>query len=353
MRIALIRRVSITGFDGVNKFIALLAEGFARLGHEPVIISLCHEGVEDRELTRWFKEAHGLDLEIPIHTLRHGCGGSWLSIAWNWWWRGSKLLRKEGVDVVIVNGVVPLRFSPKIIVNHGVFTDGISTAGKLYRWVAKLLYRRYDAVVCVSNKLRSEVRSNLGVDCRVVPLPMKLELYRPASPGERENVIVHIGTRPIKNPQISIEAIKILRRHGYNVKLVMIGAPIGISSDEAVEFRSGLRESEKLELLCRAKALILPSSYEALPYVILEAMACGTPAVVSSAVPEEVVIDGYNGIRVDSYDPRDYADALESLLRNEELWLRLHSNGLKFVKWFDHISVTKKYLNIISEVYDG
>jgi len=257
------------------------------------------------------------------------------------------------VDVAIVNGVVPLRFSPKIIVNHGVFTDGISTTGKLYRWVAKLLYRRYDAVVCVSDKLRSEVRSNLGVNCRVVPLPMKLDLYKPASPGERENVVMHIGTRPIKNPQISIEAIKILRRHGYNVKLVIIGAPIGISSNEAVEFRSGLRESEKLELLCRAKALILPSSYETFSYVTLEAMACGTPVVVSSAVPEEVVINGYNGIRVNSYDPRDYADALESLLRNEELWLRLHSNGLKFVKRFDHISVTKKYLDIIGEVYEG
>jgi hypothetical protein len=85
MHIALIRRASITGFDGVNRFIAILAEGLAKLGHEPIIISLCHEGVEDRELTRWFKEAHGLDLEIPIHTLRHVCGGSWLSIAWNWW----------------------------------------------------------------------------------------------------------------------------------------------------------------------------------------------------------------------------------------------------------------------------
>ena len=277
-------------------------------------------------------------------------GDPWLKMTWDWWWKGSRLLRKNGVDVAIVNGVIPLRFSPKIIVNHGVFTF---TAGKLYHWAAKLLYRRYDAVVCVSNKLRSEVKSNLGVDCKVMPLPIKLDLYKPASPGERENVVMHIGTRPIKNPQISIEAIRILRRHGYNVKLVMIGAPIGISSNEAVEFRSGLRESEKLELLCKAKALILPSSYEALPYVTLEAMACGTPVVVSSAVPEEVVINGYNGIRVNSYDPRDYADALESLLRNEELWLRLHSNGLRFVKQFDHISVTKKYLDIIGEVYDG
>ena len=348
MHIALIRRVSITGFDGVNKFIALMAEGLAKLGHEPLIVSLCHDDTEDRELSNWFREAHGLDLEIPIYTLKHRCDSSWLSIAWNWRWKGSRLLRKKGVEVAIVNGVIPLRFSPKIIVNHGVFT-----AGKLYRWAAKLLYRRYDAVVCVSNKLRSEVESNLGVDCRVVPLPMKLDLYKPANPGEREDVVVHIGIRPVKNPQVSIEAIKMLRRRGYEVKLVIIGAPSSIPSDEVVEFRSGIAENEKLELLCRAKALILPSSYESLSYVTLEAMACGTPVVVSSAVPEEVVINGYNGIRVNSYDPRDYADALESLLRNEELWLRLHSNGLRFVKQFDHISVTKKYLDIIGEVYDG
>jgi len=98
MRIALNRRVSITDFDGVNKFIALMAEGFAKLGHEPVIISLCHDDTKEKELTRWFKETYGLDLEIPIYTLKHGCGDSWLSIAWNWWWKGSKLLRKAGEE---------------------------------------------------------------------------------------------------------------------------------------------------------------------------------------------------------------------------------------------------------------
>jgi glycosyltransferase involved in cell wall biosynthesis len=52
-------------------------------------------------------------------------------------------------------------------------------------------------------------------------------------------------------------------------------------------------------------------------------MACGTPVVISSAVPEEVIIDGYNGIRVNSYNPIDYANALERLLEDEKLWLRL------------------------------
>jgi len=130
----------------------------------------------------------------------------------------------------------------------------------------------------------------------------------------------------------------------------MIGAPISIPSDEAVEFRSGLRESEKLELLCKAKALILPSSYEALPYVILEAMACGTPVVVSNAVPEEVVLNNFNGIRVSSFNPEDYANALEKLLLNEELWLKLSRNGLEFVKQFDHVRIAKEYEAIIKKV---
>ena len=34
MKIALIRRGNITQLDGVNRFIALLAEGLRKLGHE-------------------------------------------------------------------------------------------------------------------------------------------------------------------------------------------------------------------------------------------------------------------------------------------------------------------------------
>jgi len=44
MRTALIRRISITSFDGVNRFIAL-------------------NNIEEKKLTRWFKEALQCDLE--------------------------------------------------------------------------------------------------------------------------------------------------------------------------------------------------------------------------------------------------------------------------------------------------
>jgi glycosyltransferase involved in cell wall biosynthesis len=350
MKIALIRREYITHLDGVNRFIALLAEGLVKLGHEPIIASWCWYGTQREILPKWFREIHGLDVEIPIYTLKTSpCSGDpWLRIAWDWLTEGSKLLKKEGVDAAVINGVVPLRFSPKVAVNHGIDTLKVT---RLYLHAARLLYRTYDATICVSNKLKEEVEKKLGISCAVIPLPLKLETYRPAKPEDRDDVVVHIGTRPVKNPQISIEAIKSLRRRGLPIKLVIVGAPTTVPKEDGIEERFSVSEKEKLDLLCRAKALILPSSYEALPYVVLEAMACGTPPVVSTAVPEEVVIDGYNGLRVHGLDPRDYAAALERLLTDQELWLKLSRNGREFVKQFNYIEIANKYINLIKNLY--
>ena len=50
MRIALIRREYITHLDGVNSFIALLAEGLAKLGHDPLIMTWCYNGIAKDQL---------------------------------------------------------------------------------------------------------------------------------------------------------------------------------------------------------------------------------------------------------------------------------------------------------------
>ena len=68
--------------------------------------------------------------------------------------------------------------------------------------------------------------------------------------------------------------------------------------------------------------------------------------MASSAVPSDVVIDGFNGIRVNSLDSVDYAKALERLLRDEGLWLKLSSNGVDFVKRFEYVEVARRYEDI-------
>ena len=344
MRIALIRREYITHLDGVNRFIALLVEGLAKLGHDPLIMTWCYNGIAKDQLPDWFAKMHGLSTTIPIYTLQTGpCQGDpWLKITWDWWWSGSKLLHRKGVDAVIVNGIVPLRFKPKILVIHDL---GPALTFRRYLFLGKSILKSYDEITCVSNKTRGELHTVLGCSCDVIPIPMKLESYEPSK--SREDVIVHIGTRHVKNPQISIEAVRILRKRGHNVKLVIIGDQVNAPNDESIILRSSISEEEKVKILCKAKALILPSSYEGFSYASLEAMACGTPVVASGAVPKEVVIDGFNGIRVNSYNPVDYANALERLLDDEKLWLRLSQNEQEFVRQFDYVNIASRYLELI------
>jgi glycosyltransferase involved in cell wall biosynthesis len=140
---------------------------------------------------------HGLDYDIPIKTLTETCEKSpLLRVSWEFYSRGSKLLKQENVDIALVNALEPIRFKPKVL---------------------------------IGSKL---------------PLPFKLEHYKPQS--ERENYIVHIGTDPVKNVWISIEAIKLLRSNGYNTKLVIVGSPISLPKDEAVEPRFSITEKEKI-----------------------------------------------------------------------------------------------------------
>jgi glycosyltransferase involved in cell wall biosynthesis len=253
MKIALIRRGNITQLDGVNRFIALLGEGLRKLGHEVEVFSWCYRDVDRERLEDWFKEVHGLDTSITIYTLRkEPCEGDpWVRIAFDWFFKGSAMLRKGEFDAVIVNGVVPLRFKPRVAVNHGITLK----VNKPYLYAVKRLYRGYDKVICVSHKLREEVRSVLGVDCEVIPLPMKLELYKPRSINEREDIVVHIGTRPVKNPHISIEAVRLLRRRGFNTKLIVIGASSELPKDESVEYRCGLRENEEERASMQSKSI--------------------------------------------------------------------------------------------------
>ncbi|MEM0233218.1 MAG: glycosyltransferase family 4 protein [Candidatus Nezhaarchaeales archaeon] len=352
MRIGLIRREFITHLDGVNRFIANLAEAFKLLGHEVFILSWSYRGVVE-ELGKWFKTVHGLDVEVEVVTLRGPEDrDKWFTMLFEWFTKGSEMLKRFDTDIAIVNGVVPIRFKPKIAVVHGPLVN----VSRFQRFALKSLYRTYDRVICVSEETRKEYKGIVKCD-GIIPLPLKLKNFKPLEPSKRTNLIVHIGTRSIKNPLISIKAVEILRERGYDVELVIIGGRSewlerGIASKKFIRLLPGVSEEEKNKVICSARAMILPSSGEAFPYASLEAMTCGTPPVVSYAVPRDVVIHGYNGLRVETLNPVDYANTLEKLLRDEELWVHIHQNAMAYVRKFDYVEVAREYLELIEEVVE-
>jgi starch synthase len=78
-----------------------------------------------------------------------------------------------------------------------------------------------------------------------------------------------------------------------------------------------LSKPEVIQLLTHATVFAIPSVYEPLGIVNLEAMGCGTAVVGSrtGGIPE-VVADGETGLLVPPDEPRPLADALNTLLRD-------------------------------------
>lgn len=129
------------------------------------------------------------------------------------------------------------------------------------------------------------------------------------------NLIEHKGLRRV---------IEALSRVPEPWSLVVVGT--GPDADPAREVAARLGVSQRVVFLGRCSAeqveravaacdvLVLPSSVEGLPYVILEAMACAKPVVSSRVygIPE-AVIDGETGLLVAPDDVPALADALRTL----------------------------------------
>ncbi len=73
-------------------------------------------------------------------------------------------------------------------------------------------------------------------------------------------------------------------------------------------------------MLATVDMVVLPSLWEGLPFVVLEAMAAAKP-VVASALPTlaEVVIDGETGLLVPVQEPSGFAEAVVRLIQHPDL----------------------------------
>jgi glycosyltransferase involved in cell wall biosynthesis len=93
---------------------------------------------------------------------------------------------------------------------------------------------------------------------------------------------------------------------------------------------------------------VLPSLWEGLPMVLLEAMAAGCPIVATNVGGNhQAVVNKYNGILVEPRNPRSLADAILFLLSQPETRKAYANNGqMLFKKFFSAEVMAKRYENL-------
>ena len=98
--------------------------------------------------------------------------------------------------------------------------------------------------------------------------------------------------------------------------------------------------------------LVMSSNYEGFPMVMIEAMACGLPAVSFDfkCGPKDIIRHGVNGLLVKNGDIQGLADAMMHLMADEQLRQRMSAEARKVVETYSEEIVMRKWVELFEEV---
>jgi len=149
--------------------------------------------------------------------------------------------------------------------------------------------------------------------------------------------------------------------HESNPKIKLILAGDGPLKDELVTLTEKLKIKDSVifigwqnnvpKALALFDVFCLPTLREGFGYVFLEAQAAGIPVIATRISPlTETMQDGESAILVSPNSPEEISTAIQKILGDESLRIRLTENGLKNVKErFDQ----KHQLNEIVNLYNS
>lgn len=227
-----------------------------------------------------------------------------------------------------------------------------SSAGRLYyRAMMNACSRMATRIVTDSEHSKDEIIRYLHAD------PAKIEVVYPAvdsffqSPADPAEVasgrsrfgidrdyIVCVGIyKPRKNHAGLLKAFQLLLKDGVQSQLVIAGpmgegnsilqrlaAELGIARH--VVFTGFVNDADLRALYSGARVCVCPSFYEGFGFTVLEAMACGTPVVCSSAtsLPE---VAGKAALYFDPHKPEEMAVQLLRAFSGDSLRTSLIADG--------------------------
>lgn len=270
----------------------------------------------------------------------------------NWWGMAYKACRPDRRVVWLCN-------EPSAFLHTKEWIDAlprspVTVAGKLLgpalRAIDVWLMRRADRVLANSEWTRRYAQQVYRLpEERVATVYLGVDpsaFFAKGGPRERRFVCVGRLTR-FKNVDVVIRAIGRLRARGHrDLRLDVVGRGddeqrlAGLVQElelgSQVVLRGALTRAELVDTLQSSRGLVLASVNEPFGLVPVEAMACGTPAIVNgSGGPAETVVHGLSGIVLPAGppSPEELADAMESLLE-DALFLRLSRGAVERASMF-------------------
>lgn len=215
-----------------------------------------------------------------------------------------------------------------------------------------------DIVVTMGNRAIEFFRDR-GVRSRFAAIPGGIEVPVACVCAQSPKVydLILIGRLgPVKRVDLFLEAVRCLVENRPQTRAVIVGGGDLESPLRGLAEKLGLtrnvnfvgQQANVLEWLRKARIFVLTSDSEGLSLALMEAMACGLPAVVSH-VGElgELVVDGVNGYLVQERRGVAFAARISRLLEDAALETAMSAAALKAAQKFTLERTAERWSNLL------
>jgi glycosyltransferase involved in cell wall biosynthesis len=238
-----------------------------------------------------------------------------------------------------------------------------------------LAARQADHIICVSESTKRDTVRLLGVPESKITVIYEAAhpLFTPITNADAldrvrakyklpEEFILFVSTiEPRKNLPTLLRAFRRLRDNYKSPATLVVAGNRGwlaqqvdqtldeLNLGDVVRFLGGVANEELVYLYNVAKLFVLPSFYEGFGLPPLEAMACGTPVVVSnvSSLPEVV---GDAGLLVEPEDVEGLTVAMWRALSDDSLRREMRDKGLRRAQTFSWERAAQETLEVYRQV---
>ncbi|MBV6453109.1 MAG: Glycosyltransferase Gtf1 [Bacteroidia bacterium] len=241
----------------------------------------------------------------------------------------------------------------RVILNpHGLeFYQALSTKDKLkaipYQWIFGYLFSKAHRVVSLGGRLTGLLKQHIrNADSKIVVLPNAINL--PAQKFERKNYnntplkVLFVGRFAAnKGINILMDAATQMNKGGYKQELEfhLVGkGPLFEHFTSTVKEPNiifhGFADDAKLnQLYCECDIFVLPTLFEGMPTVVLEAMSYSLPIIVTDTGATTEMVDQQNGYIIEKSSVKSLKDAISQyFVLNENARQRLSEKSYQRVQ---------------------
>ncbi len=213
-----------------------------------------------------------------------------------------------------------------------------------------------DHLFSTSPSVRRSLRREYGLSSKVIPTGVDTQFFIPAwdrAPNERVQVLFAGSLRPFKQPDLLLSAAARFPEADFRIAGDGLMAPELASRIARENLRNakllGSLDAESLRCEYRSADIFLfPSKWEGSPKVILEAAACGLPAIARANYSPESIVHAITGFQAASDD--DLFSHLRLLIEDKDLRNSFGRAGREHSKKFDWDVVTREWERTFAEI---